>query len=71
VFKTFMNPASVDPIKANANMVTHAFIVHFAVPAFIGILLIGLAAIAWEIVKSGLKSLFGKKKTPKPRGRYY
>jgi hypothetical protein len=46
-----MNTAPAEAMKNNADMVTQALISHYALPAFVGIILIGLIAIAWELLK--------------------
>ena len=47
-------------MKHNADMVTNAFITHYAVPCIVGIILIGLLAIALEILKSIIRKQIKK-----------
>jgi hypothetical protein len=50
------NPAQ-DAMQHNADMVTNAIVTHFAVPAVVAIILIGLVVIALQILKSAFRRL--------------
>jgi len=54
-------------MQHNADMVTHAFITNYAVPCIVGIILIGLLAIAFEILKSTIRKQIKKHRAPTHR----
>ena len=57
-----MTSAETDTMKQAGDMVTQAFIWHFAYPAILGIIAVGALAIVFEILKRMIRIIFRKRK---------